>query len=73
MCFWCSHNSSYGVRFWMSQRLVDAAYSSLGFALVGTWGVSAFYSLFGAAVGKWTTFRFSNTLLVPDMLDLGNW
>ena len=45
----------------------------MGSMLIGTWGASVFYRLYGAKVGKWTTFRFGNTILAPDMLDLGDW
>jgi len=57
----------------MSQRLVEASYHHLGSLLVGTWGMSALYRLFGAQVGKWTTFRFGNPILCPDQLQIGDW
>ena len=70
---YCRRNSAWGVRFWLSQRLVECAYSHLGSLLVGTWAMSAFYRLFGAHVGKWTTFRFGNAILCPDQLQIGDW
>lgn len=69
----CRRESYYGLRFWLAQRLLEAAHSTLGSVMTGTWGLNAFYRLFGASVGKWTTFRYGNIISVPDMLTAGDW
>ena len=59
-----------GVRFWASQRLLENALRRAGAPLQGTWAMHAYLRLLGANLGAWATFRMTNSLLVPDMLDV---
>ena len=58
------------MRFWASQRLLDIALRRAGAPLQGTWAMHAYLRALGAKLGAWATFRMTNALLVPDMLDV---
>ena len=64
-------NSVYGVRYWAAQRMVDAVYWHVGKMLIGTWGLSSLYNLFGAHLGDDVNLRKCNVMSVPDMLKMG--
>ena len=67
----CRRNTSYGVAFWASQRLMELTYLNVSTVFMGTWALNGIYRLFGASIGGYTSFRKVACVNVPDMLKEG--
>ena len=72
MCSWCRRHSLYGVRFWLSQRLIEGTFRRVVAYLQGTWFMTLYLRCMGAKIGSWVTFRYCNVQTAPDMLIIGD-
>ncbi len=71
-CSWCRRHSLYGVRFWLSQRLIEGTFRRVVAYLQGTWFMTLYLRCMGAKIGSWVTFRYCNVQTAPDMLIIGD-